>query len=142
MKAKVSGQNLKELYEKSLFFRTLIGNSMMSMTKSYFPATSYLAKDTVFGAIWNKMFNEFKLAQSQVLDVSATKELMEATPNIRMSVGLRERIVLPLIAIQQYALINIRKIDASGGKDPLEKVYSKLIIRCMFGIINAARNSA
>lgn len=141
LNTKGQGQNLKQLYQKSLFFRTLMGNSMMSMSKSYFPATSYLANDKAFGEIWNMMFREFELSKKRVLDVSSTTQLMETNPNTRQSVSLRERIVLPLIAIQQYALINIRKLEATG-KDPLEKVYSKLIIRCMFGIINAARNSA
>ena len=137
---KGKGDSLKQLFQKSLFFRTLIGNSMMAMTKSYFPATAYLAADPVFSTFWNKMFAEFKLSNSAVLAVSATHELMEASPNIRSSVRVRERIVLPLIAIQQYALINIRKLEAE--KKPKEEAFGKLVIRCMFGIINAARNSA
>lgn len=131
---------LKNLYDRSLFFRTLIGNSMMSMTKSYYPATAYLSDDREFGEFWNKMFKEYQLSMKMVLAVSSTDELMAANPNIRTSVKLRERIVLPLIAIQQYALISIRKPEAEGK--PKEEAYGKLVIRCMFGIINAARNSA
>jgi len=59
---------------------------------------------------------------------------------ISESVRLRERIVLPVIAIQQYALMNMRY-----GKEEIkihEPQFRKLVIRCMFGIINAARNSA
>jgi len=137
---KSKGEALKQLYRKSLFFRTLIGNSMMSLTKSYYPATAYLAQDAEFGEFWNKIYEEFKLSTTQALAVSASKELMEGVPNIRSSVRLRERIVLPLIAIQQYALINIRKAEAEGKARP--EALGKLIIRCMFGIINAARNSA
>jgi len=65
---------------------------------------------------------------------------MENNPGIRDSVRLRERIVLPLIAIQQFALMNIRNLNDSNKI--YEQRYRKLIIRCMFGIINAARNSA
>jgi phosphoenolpyruvate carboxylase len=75
-----------------------------------------------------------------VLEVSGAAELMEASPNIRASVRLRERIVLPLIAIQQYALIHLRHLSEEDKVN--ETKYRKLIIRCMFGIINAARNSA
>jgi phosphoenolpyruvate carboxylase len=47
---------------------------------------------------------------------------------------------LPLIAIQQFGLMNLRHItDENKLHEPL---YRKLVIRCMFGIINAARNSA
>ncbi len=131
---------LKALYKNSLFFRTLLGNSMMSLTKSYFEATIYLEKDPEFGAFWKKMYNEFILSKEMALKISGLSELMGNNPMIHQSVRLRERIVLPLIAIQQYAMMSLRY--------PLEETkmyeqqFNKLIIRCMFGIINAARNSA
>lgn len=136
-------EDVKQLYKKSLFFRTLLGNSMMSLTKSYYPATAYLANDPEFGEFWKKMYNEFELSRKMILDVSSSSELMETNPTIRASIRLRERIVLPLITIQQYALINMRRLVASDEIDKeQEDIYRKLIIRCMFGIINAARNSA
>jgi phosphoenolpyruvate carboxylase len=133
-------ERLKQLYKNSLFFRTLIGNSMMSLTKTYYNATTYLASDPEFGEFWKKMFAEYNLSCEQVLNISGLNGLMENNPNIRDSVRLRERIVLPLIAIQQYALMNSRNLTEQNKM--FEIRYRKLIIRCMFGIINAARNSA
>ena len=54
------------------------------------------------------------------------------------SARTRERIVLPLVTIQQFALTKLR------GETDLEdrELYEKLVIRCSFGIINAGRNSA
>lgn len=134
------GDRLKALYRQSLFFRTLLGNSMMSLTKTYYPATTYLRSDAEFGEFWKKMFAEYELSCKQVLDVSGLSELMGNNPSIQASVRLRERIVLPLIAIQQYALMHLR--GAAEADKPFELRYRKLVIRCMFGIINAARNSA
>lgn len=131
---------LKELYKNSLFFRTLLSNSMMSMTKSNYNATTYLRDDPEFGDFWKKMFSEYKLSKKEALEISGLKDLMGNNPNIRDSVKLRERIVLPLIVIQQYALRNLRNTPDLNKED--ETRYRKLIIRCMFGIINAARNSA
>jgi phosphoenolpyruvate carboxylase len=131
---------LKKLYSESLFFRTLLANSMMSLTKSFYPATAYLSKDKEFGEFWKIMFNEYKLSVKMILELSGLTELMENNPVNRDSVKLRERIVLPLITIQQYALQQLRQLDAS--ERPFEKQYRKLVLRCMFGIINAARNSA
>ncbi len=131
-------KELQTLYQESLFFRTLIGNSMMSLTKSFYPATAYLANDSEFGEFWNKMFREFELSKKMILELAKMPELMENNPQIRESIRLRERIVLPLIALQQYALMSLR----SGKEKEHESIYRKLIIRCMFGIINAARNSA
>lgn len=131
---------LKALFKESLFFRTLISNSMMSLTKTYYPATAYLAKDKEFSEFWKKMFNEYKLSTQMILEVSGLSELMENNPMNRDSVKLRERIVLPLITIQQYALQQLRNIES--GEKQYEPLYRKLVLRCMFGIINAARNSA
>jgi phosphoenolpyruvate carboxylase len=132
--------DLQKLYQDSLFFRTLLGNSMMSLTKAYYPATAYQANDPEFGELWYKMFDEFTLSKAQILAVSNLPTLMEDNRNIRHSIKLREHIVLPLIAIQQYALQQLRE-DEFNGKES-EKEYRTLVLRCMFGIINAARNSA
>lgn len=140
LKEKNQMKTLQELYQRSLFFRTLIGNSMMSLTKTYYQATTYLAKDPEYGDFWNKMHTEFQLAKQNVLEVSGLEELLENNPAIRDSVKLREKIVLPLIAIQQFALMRLHTL--SEAEKPMEFRYRKLIIRCMFGIINAARNSA
>ncbi|MCX8491876.1 MAG: phosphoenolpyruvate carboxylase [Cyclobacteriaceae bacterium] len=139
---KVEGKEdqLKELYQNSLFFRTLLGNSMMSLTKTFYEATAYLRDDPEFGEFWKKMYAEFLLSRRQTLDVSGLSELMGNNPTIRQSVHLREQIVLPLIAIQQSSLMNLRNLNEQNKKH--EQRYRKLIIRSMFGIINAARNSA
>ncbi len=133
-------RELKNLFRDSLFFRTLLSNSMMSLTKSYYPATAYLGKDKEFGEFWEKMYAEYKLSTSMILEVSGFSELMENNPVNRDSVKLRERIVLPLITIQQFALQHLRELDAKDKA--YEPLYRKLVLRCMFGIINAARNSA
>ncbi len=138
LKGKGRWDDLQALYQHSLFFRTLIGNSMMSLIKSFYPASAYLEKDPEFGEFWKKMFQEFELSKKMILELADMPELMENNPQIRESIRLRERIVLPVITIQQFALMSLR-----GAKDKEnESIYRKLIIRCMFGIINAARNSA
>ncbi|HEX8059714.1 MAG TPA: phosphoenolpyruvate carboxylase [Cyclobacteriaceae bacterium] len=134
------GEQLKSLYKNSLFFRTLLGNSMMSLTKTDFRATNYLHDDKEFGQFWDIMNDEYHLSIKMLLEITGLPELMGNNPMIRSSVSLREKIVLPLVVIQQYALMNLRKLREEDK--PYEQYYRRLIIRCMFGIINAARNSA
>ena len=140
LEQKGKGDALKSLYQNSLFFRTLLGNSMMSLTKTYYPATAYLGSDAEFGDFWKKMHAEYELSKTKILNVTTFTGLMENNATIRDSVKLRERIVLPLITIQQFALMNLRNIKEENKVFELR--YRKLIIRSMFGIINAARNSA
>ena len=129
---------LQELFRQSLFFRTLLGNSMMSLTKTYYPATSHLKNDVRFGRIWNKMFSEYEISRQMLLEISGMDHLMAGSPAGRQSIRLREQIVLPLIAIQQFALMRLRGHMGESAAEP----FRKLVIRTMFGIVNAARNSA
>ena len=55
---------------------------------------------------------------------------------------MRERIVLPLVTIQQYALTKIRELEEQLAPVHTKETYEKLAMRCSFGIINAGRNSA
>jgi phosphoenolpyruvate carboxylase len=133
---------VKGLYQNSLFFRTLIDNCEMSMKKCYFPLTAYLADDPKYGDIWNRIYGEFELTKRYILLISGQKDLMENYPVESLSIQMREKTVLPLLTIQQYAMVKIRELDAKGAPPEEKKVYQKLVMRCSFGIINAGRNSA
>lgn len=133
---------VEELYEDSLFFRTLIENSMMSLSKSFFPLTAYMREDKEFGDFWQIIFDEFTETKRLLLKVSGYTELMENYPDGKASIKMREHIVLPLLTIQQYALHKIRLIKKGQEKDDLLDVYEKIVTRSLFGNINASRNSA
>ncbi len=142
MEAKGKWKEVTKLYQESLFFKTLIDNCEMAMKKSYFPLTAYLSEDPVFGEIWQMTYKEYELTVQYVLKLSGNNELMEDYPVDQLSISMRERIVLPLVTIQQYALSKMRHMDTAGTESPLKDSYGKLAMRCSFGIINAGRNSA
>ena len=133
---------LKKFYDQSLFFRTLIGNCEMAMKKSFFPLTEYLSNHEKYGEIWHMIYKEYELTQRYVFQLSGRNELMSEYPVEQLSVQMRERIVLPLTTIQQYALTKIKEIEEGHSSPGLKDSYEKLVIRCSFGIINAGRNSA
>ena len=106
------------------------------MNKSYFPLTYYMKNNAKFGGFWNILFEEYQLSKSMMLELTGFKMLMEEDPLSRKSVKIREKIVLPLLSIQQYALMKIQK------KEGNLEAYEKLVMRSLFGNINASRNSA
>ena len=134
-------KELKALYNNSLFFKTLIDNCEMAMKKSYFPLTAYLSNHTKFGEIWKMIYNEFELTQRYIFQLSGKAELMADYPVEQLSVQMRERIVLPLTTIQQFALARIRAMEEGTMAPAQKETYEKLVIRTSFGIINAGRNS-
>lgn len=135
-------EKVQRLFNTSLFFRTLLENSMMSLAKCFFPLTQYMRLDPEFGDFWQIIYDEFLETKRLLLKIAGHVELMENYPDGKASISMRENIVLPLLTIQQYALCKINEIKKSGSNDQLLPVYEKLVTRSMFGNTNASRNSA
>jgi phosphoenolpyruvate carboxylase len=136
---------VKKLYGRSLFFRTLLENSMMVLKKSNYSLTRHLERDKEFGTLWSMLNEEFKLTYRALLDVSESEKLMEGNPKDSLSIDLREKIVLPLCVIQQYALSRLYELENSDDREDREDLisrYTRMVIRSSYGIINAGRNSA
>ncbi|WP_340063112.1 phosphoenolpyruvate carboxylase [Ascidiimonas aurantiaca] len=136
-------EKIRALYKNSAFFRTLLENSMMSLCKSFFQLTAYMREDKEFGDFWTLIYEEYLRSTEMILKVTGYKELMEDSKTMRASIEVREKIVLPLLTIQQYALRKIQEINSS---EPIDKkqieIYEKMVTRSLFGNINASRNSA
>jgi phosphoenolpyruvate carboxylase len=134
---------VQNLYDDSLFFKTLLENSMMSLAKSFFPLTAYMSKDPEYGDFWKIIYNEFLETKRLLLKIAGHQELMENYPDGKASIAIRERIVLPLLTIQQYGLTRINELLKEKNPDEkLIKVYEKIVTRSLFGNTNASRNSA
>jgi phosphoenolpyruvate carboxylase len=134
--------DIRKLYQQSMFFRTLIDNCEMAMKKCFFPLTAFLSEHKVYGEIWNKVYGEYELTQRYITAISGKAEMMTNYPVEQLSIQMRERIVLPLVTIQQYAITKVREMEEKMVTAPIKDRYGKLVMRCSFGIINAGRNSA
>jgi phosphoenolpyruvate carboxylase len=139
LKEKGLWDDVVSLFNTSAFFRTLVDNSMMSMVKSNFAITKYVENDEKFNAFRQIIKDEFILTTQLYLELNKCNSLMEKDTLAKHSILLRDRIVLPLLTIQQYALC---KVQESNIDPNLKEAYEKLVTRTMFGVINAARNSA
>ncbi len=134
---------VKHLYHSSNFFKTLIQNSMMSLSKSFFDLTKYMADDEEFGEFWNIIYSEYEISKRLLLKLTGSDELMEDEPAGKASIDVRESIVLPLLTIQQYALKKIQELEKAEVRDQEQiDIYEKIVTRSLFGNINASRNSA
>ena len=139
LKEKGLWNDVVSLFNTSAFFRTLVDNSMMSMVKSNFAITKYVENDEKFNAFRQIIKDEFILTTQLYLELNKCNSLMEKDTLSKHSILLRDRIVLPLLTIQQYALCKVQESNIDPG---LKEAYEKLVTRTMFGVINAARNSA
>lgn len=129
---------LKQLYQRSLFFRTLLQNSMQSILKSNMAITDYLAKDRQYGDFWQLLKKENKRSQDMLLLVSGNS-LLSSDTITRESILKREQIMLPCLIIQQYALICLRQRQTLPTKE--KAILKKLVLKTIPIIINASRNA-
>ncbi len=138
LKAQGRMDDIKSLYQNAPFFRTLIDNSMMSLTKCFFELTSYMKSNEEFKDFWVYLFDEYLLSKEMILETTGYNTLMQNDPLTKESILIREEIVLPLMLIQNYALQKIQ----TNADDPNLELYKKLVVRSLYGNINASRNSA
>ena len=142
MEEKGMFQDLKNLYVRSAFFKTLIDNCEMAMRKCFFPLTAFLSNHPKYGELWRNIEEEFELTKKYILLLTGKSDLMADYPIEQVSIQTRERIVLPIATIQQYAITKVREMEEKNIPSELRSSYEKLVMRCSFGIINAGRNSA
>jgi phosphoenolpyruvate carboxylase len=142
-------RRLEELFRSSLFFRTLVENAMMSLSKSYFPLTRYLEKDRKYGRFWKNIYREATESKRLLKEVTGQNKLLESNLAVRESIHIREKIILPLLVIQQYAMAMVKtsqKNSDGGAPKSTDKsnldAYAKMVVKSMAANINAARNSA
>lgn len=136
-------EKVQQLFKTSSFFKTLIENSMMSLSKSFFDLTKYMSDDPEYGAFWNIIYEEYITTKRLILKLTGYDDLMQEEPSGKASINIRESIVLPLLTIQQYALKKIQELEKTTPRDEEQiKVYEKIVMRSLFGNINASRNSA
>ncbi len=145
-------EDLKRLYGRSLFFRTLVENAMQSLSKTYFPLTSFVEQDSRFGPFWRMVRDEAELTREMLLAVSGQSRLLETDRVIRRSIRMREEIILPVLVIQQYAMTEIRRAlptgHAQSGGAKTEghlgsetRVYEKMVVKSLAAAVNAGRNA-
>jgi phosphoenolpyruvate carboxylase len=127
---------LQTLYKEVPLFKALCLNSMMALSKCFFELTSYMEQDAEYGAFWKILEAEYLLSKKMMLLISGYDELMQEELISKASIGIREKIVLPLLVIQQNALQAVQK------QGDFTSEYDKIITRSLYGNINASRNSA
>jgi phosphoenolpyruvate carboxylase len=102
-----------------------------------------MSEDPEYGAFWNVIYSEYVTTKRLLLKLTGYDELMQGEPAGKASISVRESIVLPLLTIQQYALKKIQELENETPRDESQiQTYEKIVMRSLFGNINASRNSA
>ena len=116
----------------------------MLPTRSPIKIKKYLSDDEKYGPFWTNIHEEAIRTIAILKKISGQTELLDVSPRIKESISLREKIILPLLAIQQYALDSVRRHEIGEIVLPEEQVeaFRKMVVKSLAANINASRNSA
>lgn len=134
---------LCRLYRQSRFFRVLLDNAAMSLTKSRLDLHAHLEQDPRFGALMARIRDETERSRTAILRVSQQPRLMANDPINRRSIEAREEIMLPLLVIVQSAYVRYLELQRQDAADTGQaEQLRKLSLKGIAAIINATRNAA
>ena len=130
-------ERLRGLFDRSLFFRTMVENAMQSLSKTNFDLTGFLESHPRFGSFWCRLRDEANRTGAAFARLSEGGLHPAANPSALESIRTREQMILPVVVIQQYALAMLRE------KQPAEiaAVLEKLVIKSLAPSVNASRNA-
>ncbi len=142
---------LTELYQRSLFFRTMVENALQSLSKTRFSLTSFIADDPQFGEFWQMLESEARRTLDCFEAISGHRQPEDGTS--QASIRIREHMVLPVVVIQQYAMAKLRagadegdEAGAQGGAEAggqaeTRETLKKLVLKTLAPTVNAGRNA-
>ncbi len=123
---------LRDLYGRWPFFRTLVQNLEMTLAKSSMEIAAEYLELVDEPSLWEPIAAEHARTVAAVLEIVETKELLDRHPVVQRSIGLRNPYVDPINAIQVSLLRRYR-----GG----DEAAVPPLLRSIAGIAAGLRNT-
>jgi len=134
--------DLQEMYQHWPFFRSLIDNLQMTLSKADLRIARCYA-DLVESAplrqrIWQRIESEYQQTCQAVLKITGQAELLDNSPTLKRSIALRNPYVDPLNYIQVEVLQRLRQQQADPHETQLLHDVMQLTV---MGIAEGLRNT-
>lgn len=133
------GDVLEEMAREWPFFRTLLGNVSMTLTKTDLRIARRYVDALVPEPLWHvfdDVVDEHDRALAEVLRVTGEPELLASDPVLKQTLEIREAYLAPISSLQIALLRRLR--DAPGERDP-ELVRALLLT--VSGVAAGLRNT-
>jgi len=135
-------EKLRTLYRDWPFWRSLLGKTQMSLSKSEMKiAKGYasLCLDTeVGGRIYSMIQTEYNRTCTQVLDIAGLNNLLQEDPMLAVSLARRNTFLDPLNHLQISLLRRLREYPETPGED---NPWTIVLLRTINAIAAGMRNT-
>ncbi len=133
---------LQKMYQEWPFFRTLLSNAQMALSKSDLSiAKEYAAlceNPETGNEVYRLISEEYGRASRQILNVANINVLLEENPSLAISLQRRNPYLDPLNYIQVALL---RRLRSDAGTDPRESRWLAPLLRSINAIAAGMRNT-
>ncbi|MCF7987488.1 MAG: phosphoenolpyruvate carboxylase [Methylovulum sp.] len=135
-------QTLQNMYRDWPFFRNLLSNAQMALSKSDMAiAKEYasLCVDPETGKrIYGLIASEHQRCVEWILEIAKSKQLLEENPVLAASLHRRDAYLGPLNMLQVFLLRQVRSLDTGNSEDNL---WLKPLLRSINAIAAGMRNT-
>ncbi|MEI6543667.1 MAG: phosphoenolpyruvate carboxylase [Methylococcales bacterium] len=135
-------EKLQEMYRDWPFFRNLLSNAQMALSKSDMDIAKEYASLCVDPEtsqhVYGLIASEHQLAVDWILKVADTDRLLSENPVLADSLHRRDAYLGPLNYLQVYLLRKVREIDSTN---PAESPWMKPLLRSINAIAAGMRNT-
>ena len=135
-------EKLRAMYRDWPFFRNLLSNAQMALSKSDMNiAREYagLCVDPDTGQrVYGMIASEYQLCVDWILEIADTNRLLSDNPELADSLHRRDAYLGPLNYLQVFLLRRVREIDP---KNPDESLWMKPLLRSINAIAAGMRNT-
>jgi phosphoenolpyruvate carboxylase len=135
-------EKLREMYRDWPFFRNLLSNAQMALSKSNMDIAREYASLCVdpetSRRVYGLIASEYQLAVEWILKVADTDKLLSENPLLADSLHRRDAYLGPLNYLQVFLLSKVREIESNN---PVESPWMKPLLRSINAIAAGMRNT-
>jgi phosphoenolpyruvate carboxylase len=135
-------EKLREMYRDWPFFRNLLSNAQMALSKSNMDIAREYASLCVdpetSRRVYGLIASEYQLAVEWILKVADTNKLLSENPLLADSLHRRDAYLGPLNYLQVFLLSKVREIESNN---PVESPWMKPLLRSINAIAAGMRNT-
>ncbi|MFO8004622.1 phosphoenolpyruvate carboxylase [Thioalkalivibrio sp.] len=136
---------LRGMYREWPFFRSLLSNSQMALTKANMRTASEYAQlcsdRRLADRVYSRIQEEYARTVREVLLIARLDALMDETPLLALSLQRRDPYLDPLNSIQIHLLRESRALQASRGDEGEENPWMSPLLRSINAIAAGMRNT-